>query len=211
MACYVAYLRVSTARQGESGLGLDAQREAIRSHAGASEVLAEFIEVETGKGSQPRARRPELDAALKLAKKHRATLIIAKLDRLARNVHFISGLMESKIDFVVCDMPMANRLTLHILAAVAEHEAQMISERTKAALGAAKARGVKLGTYAATLNARHSAKASAFAADLAPTLLAMRATMSQPAMVRQLNADGQPAPGGGVWYLNSLRRVMARI
>ncbi len=104
-------------------------------------MLGEFVEVESGR----RNDRPELAKALAACKKHKATLVIAKLDRLARNVHLISGLMESKVDFVCCDMPDANRLTIHILAAVAEHEREMISERTKVGLAAAKARGVKLG------------------------------------------------------------------
>lgn len=141
---YIAYLRVSTARQGESGLGLDAQRKTVedfaRQHGGV--IVAQHVEVESGK----RSDRPELAKALATAKKGRATLLIAKLDRLARNVTFIAGLMDAGIDFVACDQPFASRLTLHILAAVAEDEARRTSERTKAALAAAKARGVKLGS-----------------------------------------------------------------
>jgi DNA invertase Pin-like site-specific DNA recombinase len=123
-------------------LGLDAQRAAVARYIqGKGALLGEFTEVESGKKKD----RPELAAALASAKRMDATLIIAKLDRLARNVHFISGLMESAADFVACDLPSANRLTLHIMAAMAEHEAQMISQRTKAALEQCKARGVKLG------------------------------------------------------------------
>ncbi len=140
---FISYLRVSTARQGASGLGLEAQREAVSRflNGGSWSLVQEVVEVESGK----RNDRPAIAEALRLCRLHRATLVIAKLDRLARNVHFISSLMESGVDFVACDFPEANRLTVHILAAVAEHEAAMISARTKAALGAAKARGAALG------------------------------------------------------------------
>src|SRR5271167_2308808 len=140
---FISYLRVSTARQGISGLGLEAQRDAVASYlnGGRWTLVQEVVEVESGK----RNDRPAIAEALRLCRLHRATLIIAKLDRLARNVHFISSLMESGVEFVAVDFPQANRLTVHILAAVAEHEATMISSRTKAALGAAKARGVRLG------------------------------------------------------------------
>jgi hypothetical protein len=129
---FVAYYRVSTDRQGRSGLGLEAQREAVRSYldGGSWQLVEEVVEVESGK----RNDRPKLAEALKLCRLHQATLIIAKLDRLARNVAFVSNLMESGVDFVAVDFPQANRLTVHILAAVAEHEAAMISQRTKAAL-----------------------------------------------------------------------------
>src|SRR5581483_10028207 len=133
--------RVSTVRQGESGLGLEAQRAAVeafaRQHGGT--IMASYVEVETGK----RSDRPELAKALAAARKAKATLLIAKLDRLARNVAFIAAMMEAGVEFVACDQPFASRLTLHILAAVAEDEARRISERTKAALAAAKARGKK--------------------------------------------------------------------
>jgi DNA invertase Pin-like site-specific DNA recombinase len=142
MTQYVAYYRVSTDKQGIKGLGMDAQREAVsRFMAGKGQLAGEFIEVESG----CKDNRPQLLAALAECRKRRAVLVIAKLDRLARNVHFISGLMNSDVEFVAVDMPSANRLTIHILAAVAEHEREMISQRTKAALAAAKARGTKLG------------------------------------------------------------------
>jgi DNA invertase Pin-like site-specific DNA recombinase len=142
-ARFVAYYRVSTDKQGRSGLGLEAQRAAVEAHVvdARGRVAAEFIEVESGR----KRDRPQLAAALAAARAHRAILVIAKLDRLARNVHFVSGLMESGVEFVAADMPTVNRLTVHILAAVAEEEARMISARTKAALAAAKARGVPLG------------------------------------------------------------------
>ena len=136
----VSYLRASTARQGTSGLGLEAQRAAVAGFLNGEDWTL-VLEVESGK----RNDRPALAAALKLCRKHRATLVIAKLDRLARNVAFISNLMESGVEFVAVDMPQANRFVVHILAAVAEQEAEAISKRTKAALAAAKARGTKLG------------------------------------------------------------------
>ena len=137
---FIAYFRVSTDRQGRSGLGLEAQRRSVDEYLRGlgTEPVAEYVEVESGK----RNDRPELARALAACRKQNARLIIAKLDRLARNVAFVSGLMESGVDFVACDMPTANRLTIHILAAVAEHEREMISERTKAALASAKARGM---------------------------------------------------------------------
>jgi DNA invertase Pin-like site-specific DNA recombinase len=136
---FISYLRVSTARQGVSGLGLEAQRECVASYfnGGRWTLVREVVEIESGK----RNHRPAIAEALRLCRLHRATLIIAKLDRLARNVHVISSLMEFGVEFVAVDFPQANRLTVHILAAVAEHEATMISARTKAALAAAKARG----------------------------------------------------------------------
>lgn len=140
----VAYYRVSTKRQGYSGLGLEAQQAAVAQYAQQhdAEIIGEYVEIESGK----RSDRPNLAEAIGHTKLSRATLVIAKLDRLARNVHFTSGLMESGVDFVACDNPHANRLTIHILAAVAEDEAARISERTTNALEAAKARGVKLGS-----------------------------------------------------------------
>jgi DNA invertase Pin-like site-specific DNA recombinase len=134
---------VRTERQGRSGLGLEAQQKAVRDHlnGGDWKLVDGFTEVESGK----RSDRPKLAEALKACRVRGARLIIAKLDRLARNVRFVSGLMESGVEFTAVDFPHTNRLTVHILAAVAEHEAKMISERTKAALAAAKARGVKLG------------------------------------------------------------------
>src|SRR5271167_1299606 len=140
---FVAYYRVSTDRQGRSGLGLDAQREAVACYVGSvtGTVLEEFTEVETGK----RNDRAELQKALGACRRQKARLVIAKLDRLSRNVAFIAAMMDSGVEFVACDNPHATRLTLHILAAVAEHEREMIAARTKAALQAAKARGVRLG------------------------------------------------------------------
>src|SRR5579885_1533572 len=141
VTCAVAYYRVSTQRQGESGLGLDAQREAVRRFVGAGEIVAEFEEIESGR----RVDRPALDAALRECRLRKATLVIAKLDRLSRSVSFLAKLMDQNVEFVAVDMPSANRLMVHVMAAVAEHERLLISERTKAALKTAKDRGVKLG------------------------------------------------------------------
>ena len=139
----VPYYRCSTQKQARSGLGLEGQETTVRQFASAhgAQVLKSYIEVETGKW----AERPELAKAISHARRSKATLVIAKLDRLARNVHFLSGLMETGVKFVACDQPSANDLTIHILAAVAQDEAKRISERTKAALAAYKARGGILG------------------------------------------------------------------
>ena len=139
---FVTYLRVSTDRQGKSGLGLEAQRAAVLDHvAGKGEIAAEYVEIESGK----RNERPQLARAMAEAKRIGAVLLIAKLDRLARNVAFIANLLEAGVEIAAADMPEANRFLLHVMAAVAEHEAQAISDRTRAALAAAKARGVALG------------------------------------------------------------------
>src|SRR3954453_2415545 len=156
---FVAYYRVSTERQGRSGLGLEAQQEAVRAYlnGGSWRLVAEVIEVESGK----RADRPKLAEALRLCRMHGAMLIIAKLDRLARNVAFVSNLMDSGVEFTAVDFPQANRLTAHILAADAAHEPKSISERTKVALAAAKARGVRLGGNRGSLTAEVSRRGSA--------------------------------------------------
>ena len=218
---FVAYLRVSTARQGASGLGLEAQRSAVQTYlvGGHGSMIAEFVEVESGK----RDDRPQLAAALAACRLHRATLVMAKLDRLARNVRFIAGIMDSGVDFVACDMPHANRLTLHLMAAMAEHEAAAISERTKAALAAAKARGTKLGNPngavhllagcqdAARLSAISRKKRSlAQALGVYALIKEMRVnrvtTIS--ALARELNWRGVPAPQGGNWQPAQVRRCL---
>src|SRR5918997_3302817 len=140
---FVSYLRVSTDRQGRSGLGLEAQRKAVDDfrNGGRWKLIAEFVEIESGKWED----RPKLAEALALCRLHRATLVIAKLDRLSRDAHFLLGLEKAGVDFIAADMPHANRLTVGIMAMVADEERRMISARTKAALAQAKARGVKLG------------------------------------------------------------------
>lgn len=138
---FVAYLRVSTQRQGVSGLGLEAQRQMIRNHLGEQPLEAEFVEVESGRKSD----RPKLKDALALCRKSGAVLIVAKLDRLARNVCFLSHLLESDVEIVFCDFPSANKMVLHILSAISQYEAELISARTKQALKAKRERGFKLG------------------------------------------------------------------
>jgi DNA invertase Pin-like site-specific DNA recombinase len=216
---FIAYYRVSTQRQGRSGLGLKAQRTAVGDHlnGGNWKLVAELTEVESGK----RSDRPKLTEALKLCRLHGATLIIAKLDRLARNVAFISNLMESGVDFQAVDFPQANRLTVHILAAVAEHEAKVISERTKAALAAAKRRGKKLGGYRGTTISKAMRAAAleavakrtdARAADLAPTIAELQAAgaTSLRAIAAGLNERRIPTARGGDWSPTQVMRVLAR-
>ena len=215
---FIAYYRVSTQQQGASGLGLEAQQVAVASflNGGEWELIAKFQEVETGKGSDALAKRPQLRAALAACKKNGATLVIAKLDRLARNVHFVSGLMESKVRFVAVDMPEANELTIHIMAAFAEHEAKRISQRTKDALAVAKNRGVVLGK-AGPANLRPNIEerqraADAFADKLRPMFDRMKAQpLSQRGMVEELNRINVPAVNGGSWRLSQVQRVLARM
>jgi len=139
---YVGYFRVSSQKQGDSGLGLEAQKQAVLSFVRDNELVSEFVEIETGTKKKD---RPQLRAALQLCKKENAILVIAKLDRLSRNVAFIANLLEMDVEFIALDMPVANRLTIHVLAAVAEHEASIIALRTSSALKVLKGNGVKLG------------------------------------------------------------------
>ncbi len=215
---FVAYYRVSTQQQGRSGLGLEAQRASVATYlnGGHWTLVAEFTEVETGKGSNALATRPQLRAALDACKRHKATLLVAKLDRLARNVHFLSGLMESGVDFVAVDLPQANKLTVHIIAAMAEYERDAISKRTKEALAAAKARGVKLGTAGPANLRRVNDQRHAYAGDHADRLRAVLGGLqarglSQRAIAAELNALGVQAPRGGTWHLPTVQRVLARI
>lgn len=212
MSNFVAYYRVSTDRQGASGLGLEAQRTAVASFVtGRGELAAEFTEIESGR----RSDRPQLHAALAACQRQRATLVIAKLDRLARNVAFIAGLMESGVEFVAVDMPEANRLTLHILAAVAEHEREAISQRTKAALAAAKARGTKLGNPRPDVPAAVAARIARMAkarATVAPLIERLRAQgMSFRAIAADLNARRIPSATGRQWHASSVRNVLLAV
>src|SRR4051794_40681889 len=187
----VAYYRVSTAQQGASGLGLEGQVAAVEQYARArgSAILRAYREVESGK----RADRLELAGAIAHARRSGATLVIAKLDRLARNVHFLAGLMEAKVDFVACDNPHANRLTIHILAAVAEDEARRISERTVAALAAYRARGGLLGSRrpgAKVLTAEHNARGARASAKVRARR-ARAAVADLVPIIRELQAEGK--------------------
>jgi DNA invertase Pin-like site-specific DNA recombinase len=222
MAQLIAYHRVSTQRQGQSGLGLEAQQAAVAAYAAAtrSDLLASYTEVESGRKSD----RPELAKAIRHAKRLRATLVIAKLDRLARNVAFIANLMDSGVEFVACDMPQANRLTLHIMAAVAEAEAVAISTRVREALAAAKARGTKLGASRVghpTFTAEHQARGAAASAkiradelrecysDVLPIALRLSEEgLSLREIGARLDADGHTTRLGKPWTAIQVSRLL---
>ena len=208
---FVAYYRVSTDRQGRSGLGLDAQRKAVADYlnGGSWNLLGEFTEIETGK----RNDRPQLLAALALCRRKKAKLLIAKLDRLSRNLAFIASLMESGVEFVAADNPHANKLTIHILAAVAQNEREMIAARTKAALAAAKARGVRLGSHGADkLAPANRRQAQDSARELAPIVADLLVRkLSAHAMARELNSSGIKARRGGKWHAMTVLRVVRRL
>jgi DNA invertase Pin-like site-specific DNA recombinase len=209
----IAYYRVSTISQGRSGLGLEAQRAAVTAFASseAMQVAHEFVEVETGKGSDALGKRPQLAAALRMAKRLKAPIVVSKLDRLSRDVHFISGLMAQKVPFVVCALGRnVDPFTLHIYAALAERERQMISQRTVAGLAAAKARGVVLGSTGAALAARNAAAAAERDAALRP-VLAELAGRSACAIAAELNARKVPTPRGGSWQAVQVIRMQRRL
>ncbi len=206
-AVHVAYYRVSTDKQGQSGLGLEGQRAAVARYLEhrKGELAAEYTEIESGKSHK---NRPQLLAAIAASKRLGATLVIAKLDRLARNVHFISGLMESHVDFVACDMPAANKLTLHIMAAMAEHEREMISQRTKAAMAAAKERGTRLGNphWEEALKKARARRHPQHAAAQVLTILknSREQGKSLRAIAAELNALGLKTPTGAAWHASSV-------
>ena len=217
---YVAYYRVSTQKQGKSGLGLEAQQEAVAQHVrrDGGKVVAEFREVESGK----RADRPQLALALERCRLTRSTLIVAKLDRLTRDVAFLCRLRDSGVDFVAADNPHATPLTVTILIAVAEEERRLASVRTKAALQAAKARGVKLGNPngAQAFGARSragavealKAKADSFAQSLAGIVQPLLAAgLSLRKVAERLNAEGIVTAQGKAWQANSVKRLVARL
>jgi DNA invertase Pin-like site-specific DNA recombinase len=200
---FIPYYRVSTARQGASGLGLDAQRAATSAYLAINggEVLIEITEVESGKKDQ----RPELKAAIEMCRKTGATLLIAKLDRLARSVAFIANLLESGVRFVAVDMPNAHRFMMHVYSAMAEEEGRRISERTRAALASAKARGIRLGANGVALAAQHKAAAE----DRALAIRTDGLTFRQAA--ERMNAMQVPTAGGKHWHSTSVFRVWKRI
>lgn len=214
---FVSYLRVSTQQQGREGLGMDAQREAVKIHSCSGVLLKEFVEVESGKNND----RPQLQAALAHCLATGATLLVAKLDRLSRNVEFIARLMNSKVNFIAADMPTANKLTLHIMAAMAEHEREQTSIRTKQALQAAKRRGVKLGGVRpgnGWKNGAHNLGVQAkkhaaeqFAARLAPTLKEIGAKPFRK-IAEELVARSIQTPTGTLnWTATTVRRVCLRV
>jgi len=208
---YIAYYRVSTVRQGQSGLGLEAQQAAVERHlAGGDWTLIEsYTEIESGK----RNDRPEIKKALAACKRHKATLVIAKLDRLGRNVAFVANLMESGVEFLAVDNPGANKLMVHMLAAFAEHERDMISQRTREALAAAKARGVELGKHGKILAAENRATADRFAHQIKPVILNLRASgiTSIRALAEALNKRRVATAAGGRWHGATVHRLIQRI
>jgi DNA invertase Pin-like site-specific DNA recombinase len=211
----VAYVRVSTGAQGRSGPGLAAQRELIVRFAQANgfEVVAEHQEIETGQGADALDRRPMLRQALAQAKKLACSIVVAKLDRLSRDVHFISGLMAQRVPFLVADLgPRVPSFMLHIYAAFAQEERRMISERTKAALAAAKARGVKLGNpHIEVAHAKTRADADAFAARVKPMVEALRGDgLSLRAIAARLTAAGVETARGGKWEAAQVNGVLRR-
>jgi len=211
MTPIVAYYRVSTAAQGRSGLGLEAQRAAVAAFAKAEgfEVVSEYTEVETGKGADALNRRPQLKAALQHAKRLKVSVCVAKLDRLSRDVAFIAGLMAQRVPFIVCALGRnVDPFTLHIYAALAEQERRMISQRTIAGLQAAKARGVKLGNPA---QAKAMADAAAARdAELRPVLVEL-GDMSASAIAATLNKRRIPTPRGAAWHAGSVIRMQRRL
>ncbi|HEY8033949.1 MAG TPA: recombinase family protein [Methylocella sp.] len=219
----IAYFRVSTREQGRSGLGLDAQRAAIARFALAEgfEVVGEFVEVETGKGADALERRPQLAAALAEARRHgkSCSVAVAKLDRLSRDVHFISGLMTHRVPFLVAELGAdVEPFMLHLHAALAERERKLISERTKAALAAATARGQTLGNprladARALANARHSAGAEAFAVTVAPAIRAAQAAGAKTLreIAAALNGRGVTTARGNRWEAQTVANVLRRI
>jgi len=224
----IAYYRVSTAKQGKSGLGLEGQEAAVMEYVrqNGGKLVAEYLEVETGKNGD----RPELTKGIAHARRSKATLVVAKLDRLARNVALTSALMESGVDFVCCDNPHANKFTIHILAAVAEHEAEQISQRTKTALDAAKRRGVKLGSarpghwrgreHRRQIGLKRAREAAAMAhreafqgeyADLFPIVQELReAGRSLQEIADELNDMGHTTRRGQPWNRMQVSRVLKR-
>lgn len=221
MLKFVTYCRVSTADQGRSGLGLAAQAEAIHQYIAAQGgvVVAngDFVEVETGKGSNALERRPVLNQAIELARKQKATLLVARLDRLSRNVHFISGVMERGVNFRSVDHPTADKTMLHFYAIMAEAERDRIASNIKKALAEKRAKlpkGESLG-HLATLqphNDKRAAHAAQFASKLRATLSGFKAAqLTQRGMVQALNDSGVRTPRGGQWGLVQLQRVLARI
>jgi DNA invertase Pin-like site-specific DNA recombinase len=220
---FVSYLRVSTDKQGRSGLGLEAQRAAVEQHlvSGSWKSLGEFVEVESGK----RNERPKLQAALHLAKVTGATLIVAKLDRLSRNLAFIAALQDAKVKFICCDMPEANEFTVHIFAALAQHEQNRTSERTSAALQALKARGATLGNPNGAAPLRRAGKgnsaavatlktqANRRAADVLPIVDDIRAAgvTTLPGIAAALNEREILTPRRGCWHPTSVKRLLERV
>jgi DNA invertase Pin-like site-specific DNA recombinase len=217
----ISYLRVSTSKQGRSGLGIEAQREAIARFAATEgrELVAEFVEVETGKGGDTLERRPKLAEALSNARKAKAAVIVAKLCRLSRDVAFISGLMAQKVPFIVAELGAdADSFMLHIYAALAEKERALIAERTKAALAQKKSRGEALGNRTNLQEAQakgvatNRQAADAFAANVLPIVREIQAAglTTHRAIAHALNQRGVRTARGGDWHDSTVRNLIAR-
>jgi DNA invertase Pin-like site-specific DNA recombinase len=217
----ISYLRVSTGKQGKSGLGIEAQRDAIARFAAAEgfEIPAEFVEVETGKGADALDRRPQLAAALAKARKAKVPVVVAKLCRLSRDVAFISGLMASRVPFIVAELGAdADPFMLHIYAALAEKERALIAERTRAALAQKKAQGARLGNRTNLSDAqakgvavnRHAA--DTFAANVLPIVRQIQAAgaTTYRAIAGALNDRGVRTARGGLWHDSTVRNLLAR-
>jgi DNA invertase Pin-like site-specific DNA recombinase len=208
---FISYLRVSTERQGQSGLGIEAQREAVQRYVASvgGTLIAEHLEIETGKS----ATRPILLQSIAQCRRERAVLLIARLDRLARSVSFISSLIDGGVEFVAADNPAANKMMLQLLAVFAEHERDQIAARTKAALAAAKARGVMLGANGTILAAKRRAEADEFAegirCDVESALADGAATLRD--VARHLNGLGKATREGAAWTAQNAQRVMRRL
>lgn len=222
MSEVVAYLRVSTASQGRSGLGLDAQREAVNAFAAREglTIIGEYVEVETGKGADALDRRPMLRDALAMARKAKASVCVAKLDRLSRDVAFIAGLMAQRVPFIVAELGAdADPFMLHMFAALAEKERHLIGARTRAALAAKKARGERLGnrTNLGEASAKGAAvqreAANSFALRLAPIIAALQAqgVTTTRAIAQALNARGERTARGGEWQSATVARIINRL
>lgn len=225
MTTAIGYVRVSTSAQGRSGLGLEAQRAAIARFADAEGLVVTQVyeEIETGSGADALDRRPQLAAALKTARKAKSPVLVAKLDRLSRDVHFISGLMSHRVEFIVCELGrQSDPFVLHLYAALAEKERAMISSRTKAGLAAAKARGTKLGMSARSKSAVRTIAASGAKANQMAAIAriesirwAVESALSGDASLRKasdlLNERGIASPGGGRWHAPSLLKAARRL
>lgn len=217
----ISYIRVSTGKQGASGLGIEAQREAITRFAATEgyEIAGEYVEVETGKGADAIERRPQLSAALVAARKAKVPVVVAKLCRLSRDVHFVSGLMSHKVPFIVTELGAdADPFMLHIYAALAEKERNLIADRTRAALAAKKAQGAVLGNRTnladaqAMGSAANSAAADAFAENVLPIVRQIQASgaTTHRAIAEALNARGIRTARGGAWHGSTVRNLLAR-
>ncbi len=221
MSTAIAYYRVSTARQGRSGLGIEAQRAAV-THFAAGEgitILREFVEVESGKGSDALDRRPQLAAALAAARSAKSPVVVAKLDRLSRDVAFISGLMAQRVPFIVAELGAdADPFMLHLYAALAEKERRLIGERTRSALAARKAQGARLGnrfnaSQAAALGrTAQVGEADRFAANVLPVVRSIQeaGATSLAAIAEALNSCGIRSARGGRWHVSTVQNLMAR-